>query len=251
ETGLTFKIISGAEEAKLALVGCHNLIEEGTRKVLVIDIGGGSTELSIVNAEPVHKSGLKGLLNNNPIEAWTSLPIGVVTLTEAFSHLPETEVYPAMLEHARKHIGAWKRGMSVQSDFDRGEAHIIGTSGTVTCLTGVHLGLTKYRRHLVDGQWITQDQMMQTISRLIAAGPEGRVKFPTIGHDRAGMILAGCAIVEASWELAPNGRMRVGDRGLREGLLLSMMQGPPRRKSSRRRRRGATERVRSEAEAVE
>lgn len=251
ETGLTFKIISGAEEAKLALVGCYNLIEDDIRKVLVIDIGGGSTELSIVNAEPVQKSGLKGLLQNNPIEAWTSLPIGVVTLTEAFAHLPDAEMYPAMLDHARKQIASWKRGTSMRADFESGEAHIIGTSGTVTCLTGVHLGLTKYRRHLVDGQWITHPEMMQTISRLIEAGPEGRVKFPTIGQDRAGMILAGCAIVEASWELAPEGRMRVGDRGLREGLLLSMMQGPPRRRSSRRRRRNSAERARSKAETVE
>ncbi|MEM1088660.1 MAG: Ppx/GppA phosphatase family protein [Pseudomonadota bacterium] len=238
ELGLTFKIISGAEEAKLALVGCHNLIDQDVRKVLVIDIGGGSTELSIVDAKPVQDSGLKGLLTQNPIESWTSLPIGVVTLTEAFSHLPDGEMYPAMLQFARDQIASWKRGKTIQTLFEAGESHIVGTSGTVTCLTGVHLGLTKYRRDLVDGQWISQNDMMKTIERLKAAGPEGRVKFPTIGQDRAGMIMAGCAIVEAAWDLAPGGRMRVGDRGLREGLLLSMMQGPPRRKSKRRRRGG-------------
>jgi len=236
ELGLTFKIISGAEEAKLALVGCHNLIDKDTGKVLVIDIGGGSTELSLVNAAPVQEGGLKGLLHNNPIEAWTSLPMGVVTLTEAFAHLPESEVYPAMLAHARGMVDKWKRGPQIRDIFNDGNAHVIGTSGTVTCLTGVHLGLTKYRRDLVDGQWIEQQQMMDTVARLVAAGPAGRVRFPTIGHDRAGMILAGCAIVEAAWSLAPGGRMRVADRGLREGLLLSMMEGPPRRKRARKRR---------------
>ncbi|MEO1643235.1 MAG: Ppx/GppA phosphatase family protein, partial [Pseudomonadota bacterium] len=196
ELGLTFKIISGAEEAKLALVGCHNLIERDVRKVLVIDIGGGSTELSLVDAEPVQETGLKGLLHQNPIEAWTSLPIGVVTLTEAFAHMPENEGYPAMLTHAREQIGSWKRGDQIRALFAAGDAHIIGTSGTVTCLTGVNLGLTRYRRDLVDGQWISQADMMHTIERLKEAGPDGRVKFPTIGQDRAGMILAGCAIVE-------------------------------------------------------
>ncbi|MEL8056192.1 MAG: Ppx/GppA phosphatase family protein [Pseudomonadota bacterium] len=249
ELGLTFKIISGAEEAKLALVGCHNLIDTEAQKVLVIDIGGGSTELSIVSTDPVRDNGLKGLLQNNPIESWTSLPIGVVTLTELFAHLPEDQAYPEMLKLARSKMQSWKRGAQISALFEAGDAHIVGTSGTVTCLTGVHLGLSKYRRDLVDGQWISQADMMHTISRLKAAGHEGRVKFPTIGQDRAGMILAGCAIVEAAWDLAPGGRMRVGDRGLREGLLLSMMQGPPRRKNGRRRRRNRGQGARVQAEA--
>jgi len=237
EIGLTFKIISGAEEAKLAMVGCHNLVAPDVKKVLVLDIGGGSTEFSLVNAHPVQQDGLKGLLTQSPIEAWTSLPIGVVTLTEAFAHLPEDEAYPAMLGHAKGLIDKWKRAPGIREMFASGEAHVIGTSGTVTCLTGVHLGLTKYRRDAVDGQWVTEAEMMATVNRLKDAGPDGRKRFPTIGEDRAGMMLAGCAIVEAAWSLAPGGRMRVADRGLREGLLLSMMQGPPRRKRNGKKRR--------------
>jgi exopolyphosphatase/guanosine-5'-triphosphate,3'-diphosphate pyrophosphatase len=239
ETGLTFKIIGPEEEARLALIGCHNLIAPETSNVLVIDIGGGSTELSLVDAEPVQEGGLKGLLEKPPIMAWRSLPIGVVTLTEAFAHLPETEVYVAMRDHALKLVNKWKRANQIRGLFNDGKAHVIGTSGTVTCLTGVHLGLTKYRRDDVDGQWISQVDMMNTIQRLIDAGPDGRPKFPTIGEDRAALMLAGCAIVEATWSLAPGGRMRVADRGLREGLLLSMMQGPKRRKRGGKRRRSA------------
>ena len=239
ETGLTFKIIRPEEEARLALIGCHNLIEPDVSNVLVVDIGGGSTELSLADAEPIQTRGLKGMLEKSPIQSWTSLPIGVVTLTEAFAHLPEVERYPAMLARAHELVNKWRQADHIRALFEDGKAHVIGTSGTVTCLTGVHLGLTKYRRDLVDGQWVSQDEMLQTVERLKAAGPEGLPKFPTIGTDRAGLMMAGCAIVEAAWSLAPGGRMRVADRGLREGLLLSMMQGPKRRRrgGGRRRRR--------------
>jgi exopolyphosphatase/guanosine-5'-triphosphate,3'-diphosphate pyrophosphatase len=235
ETGLTFKIIGPEEEARLALIGCHNLIEPDTDRVLVIDIGGGSTELSYVDARPAHDGGLKGLLSKPPILGWRSLPVGVVTLTEAFSHLPEEEAYPQMLAHVMEQLDRWKHTPDIRKAFEEGRAHVIGTSGTVTCLTGVALGLQKYRRDQVDGAWMTEAQMMGTVHKLREAGQSGMHTFPTIGTERAGLMLAGCAIVEGTWSLAPGGRMRVADRGLREGLLLSMMQGPKRRRKRRRR----------------
>lgn len=238
ETGLTFKIIGPEEEARLALIGCHNLIEPDTDRVLVIDIGGGSTELSFVDARPAHEGGLEGLLKKPPILAWRSLPVGVVTLTEAFAHLPEEEAYPQMLVHVMTQIDKWKRAPEIRAAFTNGPAHVIGTSGTVTCLTGVTMGLTKYRRDQVDGAWVTRTDMMETVRKLREAGMEKMHKFPTIGKDRAGLMLAGCAIVEGTWSLAPKGDMRIADRGLREGLLLSMMYGP-KRKPRRRRRNGS------------
>jgi len=252
ETGLTFKIIRPEEEARLALIGCHNLIEPDVSNVLVVDIGGGSTELSLVDARPAQEGGLKGMLQKSPIQSWTSLPVGVVTLTEAFAHLPVDQRYPAMLERTNELVDKWKRADDIRALFSEGKAHAIGTSGTVTCLTGVHLGLTKYRRDQVDGQWISQDEMLGTVQRLKDAGPDNIHKFPTIGHDRAGLMMAGCAIVEATWTLAPGGRMRIADRGLREGLLLSMMQGPKRNKrGSRKRRRGRQRSTPDQSQAVQ
>lgn len=234
-TGLTFKIIGAQEEARLALIGCHNLIDKDAESVLVLDIGGGSTELSLVEASQARDGGLNGMLHRAPIRAWTSVPLGVVTLTEAFAHLSEEEAYPAMLEKARSYVEDWAGKNGVREALSHQTSHIIGTSGTVTCVAGVHFGLERYRRDLVDGKWMTHDGCYETMDALIAAGPVGRAEFPTIGEDRAGLMLAGCALVDAVWSLAPHARMRVADRGLREGLLLSMMRGP---KKKRRRRGG-------------
>lgn len=236
-TGLTFKIIGAQEEARLALIGCHNLIDDDARSVLVLDIGGGSTELSLVDAEKARGDGLDGMLKRAPIKAWTSIPLGVVTLTEAFSHLNEEEAYPAMLERARSYVDAWAGKHDIRAVLADNTSHIIGTSGTVTCVAGVHFGLERYRRDLVDGQWMDHDGCYATMDALIEAGPEGRAEYPTIGEDRAGLMLAGCALMDAVWSIAPHARMRVADRGLREGLLLSMMKGPKRKRSRGGRKR--------------
>lgn len=118
-------------------------------------------------------------------------------------------------------------------------AHLIGTSGTVTCLAGVHLKLDRYRRDKVDGTWMSRTSGEKVLNMLREAGPDGRAALPTIGEERAGLMLAGCAILDALWRAYPAGRLRVGDRGLREGLLLSMMYG---QKPARRRRRGGRKR---------
>ncbi|MBL4879145.1 Ppx/GppA phosphatase family protein [uncultured Hyphomonas sp.] len=239
ETGLTFKIIGAKEEARLASIGCHDLIGDDAPSVLVVDIGGGSTELSWLNAELARANGLNGLIQRAPIQNWTSLPLGVVTLTEAFAHLPDAEAYQAMLDHSGEVIEAWKGTQAIRSAMGLRGAHLIGTSGTVTCLAGVHLKLDRYRRDKVDGTWMSRTAGEKVLNMLREAGPDGRAALPTIGEERAGLMLAGCAILDALWRAYPAGRLRVGDRGLREGLLLSMMYG---QKPARRRRRGGRKR---------
>ncbi len=235
ETGLTFKIIGAKEEARLASIGCHDLIGDDAPSVLVVDIGGGSTELSWLNAELARANGLHGLIQRAPIQNWTSLPLGVVTLTEAYAHLPDADAYQAMLDHCGEVIETWQGTAAIRSAMKLRGAHLIGTSGTVTCLAGVHLKLDRYRRDRVDGTWMNRTAGEKVLGMLRAAGPEGRAALPTIGEERAGLMLAGCAILDALWRAYPAGRLRVGDRGLREGLLLSMMYG---KKPSRRNRRG-------------
>ena len=242
ETGLTFKIIDAKEEARLATIGCHDLMDEGAKTVLVVDIGGGSTELSWVNAKVARAGGSHGLVRRAPIQDWTSLPLGVVTLHERFGDLPEAEAFPAMQAYCRQIIEDWKGAERVRRAMEQEGAHLIGTSGTVTCLAGVHLKLDKYRRDKVDGSWMSREEADSAVQLLRDAGLEGRTRLPTIGEERAGLMLSGCAIMQSIWDAFPGERMRVGDRGLREGLLLSMMYGqkPPRRRGGRRRsgRRG-------------
>lgn len=235
ETGLTFKIIGPKEEARLALIGCHNLIDRNADKVLVVDVGGGSTELSLVDARAAREVGFKGVLAKAPILSWTSLPLGVVTLSEAFAHLPEQDGFLAMREQAETVFRSWSRHSEAADAMAAGASHLIGTSGTVTCLAGLHLKLDKYRRDKVDGAWLSREAASGAIQQLRDAGPDGRAKMPTIGPERAGLMLSGCAIIDAAWDVFPGERLRVADRGLREGLLLSMMHGP---KRSKRRRGG-------------
>ncbi len=233
ETGLSFKIISAEEEARLATLGCHDLIGAGTSRALVVDIGGGSTELCWIDAEAALKSGLPGFVQRPPILGWGSIKIGVVTLHEEFSHLPEAEAFQAMLAHARTEMARWSKAAAVRESLATAPSHLIGTSGTVTCLAGVHLGLKQYRRDQVDGVWMSREESEAVIARVASLDLAGRSQLATIGSERAPLMPAGCAILQAVWETFPAARMRIGDRGLREGLLNTMIHQKPkqRRKS--------------------
>ncbi len=242
QTGLSFRVIGPGEEARLAMLGCHDLIADEAEHVLVIDVGGGSTELSLVDVSAVADAGdIRTLARARAIRHWVSMPLGVVTLSEAFAHIEDEEAgYLAMRAHASDILSGWKRRPDVLQALDGGPSHLIGTSGTVTCLAGVHLGLQRYRRDAVDGAWMTRASALAAIGRLRVVGLQGRARLPTIGPERAGLMLSGCAIIDAAWELYPSERLRVADRGLREGLLLTMIYGPSRSKRrSRRRQAGA------------
>lgn len=237
ETGLTFKVIGAKEEARLATIGCHDLLTPPAKSVLVVDIGGGSTELSLLDAEATRGNGLKGMLNRAPIIDWTSLKMGVVTMSDAFREHDEAAAWPMMLERARQIVSDWPTLKDVQSRLSADEGYLIGTSGTVTCLAGVHLKLDRYRRDKVDGAWMSRDEGAATIDLLRELGVTGRARLPTIGQERAPLMLAGCSIMHAIWEAFDGTRLRVADRGLREGLLLSMMYGQPKNRNRRRRAR--------------
>ncbi len=233
ETGLTFKVIGAKEEARLATIGCYDLILPEVKSVLVVDVGGGSTELSHVDASAILKGGLAGVLRNAPILDWTSLKVGVVTLSESVDLGDEVAAWPLMLERARMAVKSWPAVERVAQRLAADEGYLIGTSGTVTCLAGVHLKLDRYRRDKVDGSWLSREDGQATMNKLRTLGVTGRAQLPTIGEERAPLMLAGCAIMEAVWEVFGTHKLRVADRGLREGILLSMMHG---QKPQRRRR---------------
>jgi exopolyphosphatase/guanosine-5'-triphosphate,3'-diphosphate pyrophosphatase len=230
ETGLKLSVIDPSEEARLSVAGCANLIDRSCEAVLVIDVGGGSTELSWLDLRDGRRD----------VKAWLSIPVGVVTLAE---HFPEPEEasddwYGAMVDHVRAHVAAFTGAEPIRPLFENGRAHLIGTSGAITSLAGLHLGLKRYDRNRVDGLWLTRDDCGAAAARLRALGQRGRAAEPCIGPDRADLVLAGAAILDAVQSLWPCDRVRVADRGLREGILLSLM----REKRRRRRRRPASER---------
>jgi exopolyphosphatase / guanosine-5'-triphosphate,3'-diphosphate pyrophosphatase len=145
-----------------------------------------------------------------------------------------------MVDAVKAPINAFGHADSMRGVFDSGRAHLIGTSGAITSLAGLYLGLKRYDRTLVDGLWLTQGDCTDTADRLLALDPLERAGQPCIGPDRADLVLAGAAILQAVQETWPCERVRVADRGLREGLLLSLMAEGRSRRRSRRRRRGGT-----------
>lgn len=213
ETGLDFTIISAEEESQLAVMGCASLIDPDVDRALVVDIGGGSTELSLVDARTP----------DNRILQWASAPLGVVQLAET---IPERDArddwYAHMRAHVRDALAANIRIDAAQALRD-GRAHMIGTSGTVTSLAGVHMRLPRYQRAKVDGAWMSAQDCIAAAAELRAMPISGRAAHPCIGPDRADLVLPGCAILEAVLDLWPAQRLRVADRGLREGVLLSLM----------------------------
>ncbi len=236
-TGLRVSIISPREEARLSVAGCLNLLDRGARVALVVDVGGGSTEMSWVDlAAPGLDGDPRRAAHWRPIKAWLSIPIGVVTLAERF---PEgagdgAGWFRSMVEAMKTRMAAFTGADEYRAVFAAGGAHLVGTSGAITSLAGLHLGLARYDRAQVDGLWMTRAECDAVTRRLAALSVGERAAQPCIGPDRADLVMAGAAILAAVQELWPCERLRVADRGLREGLLLSLMSehrraGPPRR----------------------
>lgn len=240
ETGLTLEIITPRKEAVLAVSGCTPLLDTECEGAMVFDIGGGSTELVWLDLKPMRKEG-----GEPKIIAWTSLPFGVVTLAETYrSRLPRTpeeeqELYNEMVVRVRTEIENFSGADSQRDLYDTSRAHLIGNSGTVTTLAAVHLGLRAYDRSKVDGLWVDGQNLYDLVERLSGLGVKERAQIPSVGMDRAELLFPGCAILRAIQETWPSDRVRVADRGLREGILVELMDKADREgKKNRRTRRG-------------
>ena len=229
ETGLAFDIITAEEEARLAVAGCSELLDPQARAALIFDIGGGSTELSWMRRK-----------RDGAFEtaAWTSMPFGVVSLAEQHNGSDLTEeAYRSAVSDVRAALEAFGDPAELRSHFHDDAAHFLGTSGTVTSIAGVHLELPRYRRDKVDGLWLTFDEAAAVTGKLKAMSLGERADEPCIGPERADLVLCGCAILEALIEVWPATRVRVADRGLREGVLSDLAAEAKREQRRRRRQR--------------
>jgi exopolyphosphatase/guanosine-5'-triphosphate,3'-diphosphate pyrophosphatase len=221
ETGLQLEVIDRETEARLAVSGCSSLVGREARSIVLFDIGGGSSEIAVISIGDNRSSRLA-----NHITHWTSLPVGVVTLSERYGGRDVSpELFEAMVSEVAGMLSKFDCP-PISASGRRGadhDFHLIGTSGTVTTLAGVHLDLPRYDRRRVDGLWLSDDEVSAMQAKLLSWDFAGRAANPCIGPDRADLVLAGCAILEAIRRRWPSPRMRVADRGLREGLLTDMM----------------------------
>ncbi len=217
ETGIALDIISAEEEARLAVLGCHILLEAGTGPAVIFDIGGGSTELVLVEA------GGKGVPR---ILDWQSVPWGVVSLTDTVGRGEDSEA-ARIARFARMRDMVAESFTPFASRVTGAATHpdirLLGTSGTVTTLASLYLELPSYDRKAVDGLIVPAAEMRDISARLSVMTPFERATLPCIGQDRADLVVAGCAILEAILDLWPARRLGVADRGIREGILRSIM----------------------------
>ena len=235
ETGLRLDIIKPEEEARLAVISCAPLVSPKTENLLVVDIGGGSTELVWIDLSGVPRadrpqaimrlhSGFQQAASDMPeaqVVDWISVPLGVATLREQFNDVDD--------DAARFALMSWffEENLADFSPYHATEPterfQIIGTSGTVTTVAASHLGLKRYDRTKVDGLRMTSEQIDTVIRSYLAMGPGGRRADPRIGSDRHALIMSGAAILQALMRCWPTDRLSVADRGLREGLLYAQM----------------------------
>jgi len=235
ETGLTLDIIAPEEEARLAVISCAPLVSTRTEQLLVVDIGGGSTELVWIDLTTVPRrdrpraimrlhGGFRQEAVPFPVARvvdWISVPLGVATLREQFQDVEDDGARFALMSwYFEESLAAFAPSAAAQA---REGFQIIGTSGTVTTVAASHLGLKRYDRTKVDGLAMTSDQIDTVIRDYLALGPEGRRNDPRIGKDRQALIMSGAAILQALMRLWPTDRLSVADRGLREGLLYAQM----------------------------
>ncbi|NOZ65936.1 MAG: Ppx/GppA family phosphatase [Alphaproteobacteria bacterium] len=232
EVRIKLNIIDPAEEARLAVMGCKALLKQEYSHAIVFDIGGGSTELIWVK---ILRGGMPEIID------WTSVPFGVVNLSEQYG-TQETitgGAYAEMRQNIASAITSFEQKNDMQDLVREGKVQLLGTSGTITTLTAMHLELETYDRARVDGALVRASHIRDLCNILSVLNYEERVALKSIGEDRADLVVAGCAILETIMDLWPIGEISVADRGIREGMLLDMMdkQKSRRRKNNNRRRR--------------
>jgi exopolyphosphatase/guanosine-5'-triphosphate,3'-diphosphate pyrophosphatase len=219
EIGLEIEIISSTEEARLVVAGCAPLLNPRIPYAIVFDIGGGSTEIVWLRLWGGGKRGRPEILGS------MSLPFGVVTLTDRFGG---TEVSPAayraMVAETMAALAPFECSHEIQRHVRTGRVQMLGSSGTVTTLAGIHLALPRYIRALVDGSVLTFEQISVVSAHLAGLDLAGRAANPCVGRERADLVLSGCAILDAICAAWPVGQLRVADRGVREGILFDLMR---------------------------
>lgn len=222
ETGFDIEVISNEEEAKLAFLGCSSLLSPDFEQAIVFDIGGGSTEFMWVRRDDMSPP---ELLCEHRIVDWLSLDKGVMNLSEKFGGAAFAEMYfEELVAHLVGALKAFDRKNKISEAVAEGRVQMLSTSGTLTTLAALHIGLNHYERSKIDGVTFAVDDLRAACQKILAMRPSERFANGCIGPDRSDYIISGCAIFEAICMLWPLSTITIADRGVREGIILSLMQ---------------------------
>jgi exopolyphosphatase/guanosine-5'-triphosphate,3'-diphosphate pyrophosphatase len=209
------EILPQEQEAELAMLGCLPLVDPDAEQVLLVDIGGGSTEVLWLDRSLNDGGSL--------LRCIASVPIGVVSLSEAFTSEPDPSTFAAMVQQVSGLLAPIELAHGIGAATRAARTQMLGTSGTVTTLAAVLLGLPRYDRRAIDGLLVDPAAIVAVSRQLRAMTNASRAAHPCIGPGRADLVVAGCAILEAVLLCWPVASLRVADRGLREGLLHGLM----------------------------
>ena len=224
ETGITLNAIDARDEARLTLAGCSPLMQTGHPHALLFDIGGGSTEIMWIDSSKFGSPRLRDMV---------SLPWGVVTLSEEFG-APEQadQALSCLTQRIEGDLAAFDRANAITSAVNSGAVQMLGTSGTMTTLGALHLGLERYDRSRVDGLNLDLANVRAHAAKLFHMDCNAREQLPCIGPGRADLMLMGCAVLGAILQRWPVPTVRVADRGIREGLIMEMIAADDSRKNT-------------------
>jgi exopolyphosphatase / guanosine-5'-triphosphate,3'-diphosphate pyrophosphatase len=218
EVGLNIDVISNEEEARLAFLGCASLLTQTANRAIVFDIGGGSTELMWIDVDEKHEKG-------STISDWLSIDCGVMNLMDRFGGHDFIDVtYRDMVNYVAERIEPFEDANEIRETIGNRRVQMISTSGTVTTLAAIHLGLPRYDRTKIDGIKLRVSDLHETIRTLLKMRPSERFNHPCIGPDRVDFIISGCAIFDAISSIWPTGEITIADRGVREGIIISLLQ---------------------------
>lgn len=205
ETGIDVRVITGAEEAGLTLLGVFAALPDMDEPALVIDIGGGSIEIiAAKNGMAMHA---------------VSVELGAVYLTEKFIHSDPPD--GAEIEDIRKAL------RHALADVDRvvegcRPGVLIGTAGTVTTLAAMDLGISVYDPAKVNNHGLTSRVVDGMVESLSGRGIDERRGMPGLEPGREDIILAGAVVVQEIMYRYGYDQMIVSDWGLREGIVMDL-----------------------------
>ena len=201
ETNIKIEVISTKEEARLCLKSCLNYKINYEDFNLIFDIGGGSTELILIDSKKSTKQ-----------FDFSSIQCGVINFQEKVS----IHGMSSVLNQIRNQIFFFKKKIQFQNSL----ISAIGSCGTVTTLSAIHQGLKYYQKDLVDNSLLKVQEVKNLCNYVKGLSISQKKNHPCIGQKRASLLDNGILILEVILQEFPIEKILVSDRGLREGLII-------------------------------